>query len=178
MKQLSVVLHFYICSFVYALFSTKELELYSVFMKPYGISFADDLIMKVTRNFGKCAAFNETFGDCNSILVNLTSSTTEYEFSKLKSLSKSCPSGSYSCVYNAVKSDSLLKGWFVRVQSTVKNLCKEQCWQTLEKLINKCVQSGQSAIKVSYKETENAWTMVQHCVQRSCSVHPRQHYFT
>lgn len=153
MKHFSLVvffLHFCVFNLSLAWFSSKELEIFTVFFKPYGISLKDDsTFMKVTRNLGQCSAFNETFKDCNLIIVNLRSSTTENELSKLTSLWKSCPSGSYACFNYAVRSHSLLKEWLVKVQNATKELCKKKCWQTLEKLVNSCIQPGKSGIKKS-----------------------------
>ena len=147
MKNFSLVvlfLNFCLCNLVLALFSSKELKIFGVFVKPYGINFEDDYILKVSRKFETCTAFNDTFKDCNSTVVNLTSSTHE---KVLESLSKRCPRGSYSCFCNTVNSADF-KGWFIKVQSAVENLCKGKCWQTLEKLLDKCMQAGQSGITV------------------------------
>lgn len=148
MTFIGLFLHLCIFKCVFALYSSKELDIYNVFLKPYGISFKDDIILKVSPDFGKCADLNKTFEDCNSIAANLTSSTTASEFAKLKSLSGSCSSGSYNCFYKIVKSDSILKGWFKKVQNTVRNLCKQQCWNTMQLVVDRCIQSGQSAVKV------------------------------
>lgn len=151
MKNITFIglfLHLCIFKFIFALYSSKELEIYSVFLKPYGISFKDDIILKVSPDFGKCADLNKTYQDCKSIAANLTSSTSANEFAKLKLLSGSCPSGSYNCFYKTVKSDSILKGWFKKVQNTVRKLCKKQCWKTMQSVVNSCIQSGQSAVKV------------------------------
>lgn len=153
MKHFSLVallLHLFRCNLVFALFSPKQLEIFSVFVKPYGISFKGDLVLNVSRKLEKCTAFNTTFKECNSVFVNLTSSTTKDELSRLESLSKNCPSGSYGCFLNyTVKSDQVLQGWFIRMQAALKELCKEHCWQALGKLLNKCIQATQSGIKVT-----------------------------
>lgn len=146
---IGLFLHFCICKWGFALYSSKELDIYNVILKPYGISFKDDLILKVSPDsFEKCADLKKSLENCSSIATNLTSSTTASEFSRLKSLSRSCPSGSFNCFYNTVKSDVNLKGLFKKVQSTIRNLCKQQCWKTMQLLVNKCIPSGQSAIKV------------------------------
>ena len=153
MKNFSLVvlfLNFCLCNLALALFSSKELKIFGVFVKPYGISFKDDYILKVSRKFETYTAFNDTFKDCNSTVVNVTSSTSEEVLSRLESLSNRCPRGSYSCFCNTVNSAefTLLKGWFIKVQSAVENLCKGNCWQTLEKLLDGCIQAGQSGITV------------------------------
>ena len=153
MKNFSLVvlfLNFCLCNLVLTLFSSKELKIFSVFVKPYGISFKDDWNLKVPRKFGQCIDFNDTFKDCNSIIVNLTSSTPENVLLRLESLSEHCPSGSYSCFCNTLNSADfkLLKGWFTEVQTVVDNLCKGNCWQTLEKLLDRCIQIGDSGITV------------------------------
>ncbi|KAL9968446.1 hypothetical protein ACROYT_G026823 [Oculina patagonica] len=152
MKNITFIglfLHLCIFKFIFALYSSKELEIYSVFLKPYGISFKDDIILKVSPDFGKCADLNKTYQDCKSVAANLISSTSANEFAKLKLLSGSCPSGSYNCFYKTVKSDLILKGWFKKVQNTVRNLCKKQCWKTMQSVVDRCIHSGQSAVKES-----------------------------
>ena len=141
--------HLYICKWCVALYSSKELDIYNVFVKPYGISFKDEIILKISPDLQKCANLNKSFEDCNSVATNLTSSTTAIENATLKLLSQTCPSGSYNCFYKTVKSDMTLKGWFKKVQDTVRNLCKKQCWKTMQLVVNTCTQSEQSAVKVN-----------------------------
>lgn len=145
MKTFSLIvlsLSLYLSNVAFAFFLSKELNIFRVFVQPYGISFNDDLILKVSQNLMKCATFNDTFNRCNSIFVNLTSSTTEHELLKLEKLSKSCLSGSYGCLYDKVKSADFqaLKGWFIKVQSSLKHLCKGECWESLNQLVNSCIQ--------------------------------------
>lgn len=142
-------LYYYLCVFKwgFALYSRNELLIYNVFLKPFGISFNDDIILKVCPDFGKCPDLKTSFEECNSTSAKLASSTNT---SELKSLSKSCPSGSYNCFKNTVKSDEGLKRWFQEVQTTLRILCKQQCWNTTQLFTNSsCIHStGQSTIKV------------------------------
>ena len=155
MKNFTFIgLFYYLCIFKWgsALYSRNELLIYNVFLKPFGISFDDGIILKVSPDFGKCPDLKKSFEDCNSTSNNLVSSKTGSELvSKLKSLSKSCPSGSYNCFKNTVKSDEGLKGLFKEVQTAVRSLCKQQCWNTTQLFTNSsCIQStGQSTIKVN-----------------------------
>ena len=140
-------LFFHLCIFkcIVALYSSKELHIYNVLVKPYGISFKDEIILKVSPDFRKCADLNKSFENCNSIAANLTAAS---EFAKLQSLTGNCPSGSYNCFSKTVKSDSILKRLFKKTQATVRNLCKQKCWKTMQLVVNRCTQSGQSAVKV------------------------------
>lgn len=152
MKNIIVIglfYHLYICKWCFALYSSKELEIYNVFVKPYGISFKDEIILKISPDFKKCANLSKSFEDCNSIATNFTSSTTASEYTSLKSLSRTCPSGSYNCFYKTVKSNLTLEGWFKKVQDTVRNLCKKRCWKTMQLVVNRCAQTEQSAVKVN-----------------------------
>lgn len=150
---ISIGLFCYLCIFKWgcALYSKKELLIYNVFLKPFGISFNDGIILKVSPDFGKCPDLKKSFENCSSTSTKLASSTTPSELSKLKSLSKSCPSGSYNCFYNyTVKSDDGLKEWFKGVQTTVRSLCKLQCWKTTQLFTNSsCIQSTGQSIKES-----------------------------
>lgn len=151
MKNLIFIgLYYYLCIFKwgFALYSRNELLIYNVFLKPFGISFNDDIILKVCPDFGKCPDLKTSFEECNSTSAKLASSTNT---SELKSLSKSCPSGSYNCFKNTVKSDEGLKRWFQKVQTKLRILCKQQCWNTTQLFTNSsCIHStGQSTIKES-----------------------------
>ena len=144
---------YYLCIFNwgFALYSRNELLIYNVFLKPFGINFNDGIILKVSPDFGKCTDLKTSFEKCNSTSTKLASSTNASELSKLESLLKSCPSGSYSCFQKTVKSDEGLRGWFKKVQTTVKSLCELQCWNTTQLVTNSsCIHStGQSTIKVN-----------------------------
>lgn len=146
---LSLFYHLCIFKWGFALYSPNELLIYNVFLKPFGISFNDGIILNVSPDFEKCPDLKKSFEECNSTATKFASSTTTSEFSKLKSLSRSCPSGSYNCFYKTVKSDVVLKGWFKKVQTAARNLCKQQCWNTMQLIVNRCIQSGQSTIKVN-----------------------------
>ena len=144
-------LFYYLCIFKwgFALYSPTELLIYNVFLKPFGINFNDAIIVNVSLDFQKCADLKASFEECNSTSTKLASSTTASELSKLKSLLGSCPSGSYNCLYNnTINSEESLKGWFKRVQTAVRSLCKQQCWKTMQLVTNRCIQSGQSTVKV------------------------------
>ena len=144
-------LFYYLCIFKWgiALYSSKELLIYNVFLKPFGINFTGGIILNVSPDFGKCADLKKSFEECNSTSTKLASSTTASELSRLESLLGSCPKGSYNCFYNTVKSDKDLKGWFERLQTAMRSLCRQQCWKTMQLVTNTCIQSGQSTLKVN-----------------------------
>ena len=141
--------YLFIVEWGFALYSPKELLIYNVFLKPFGINFNDTIIVNVSPDFQKCADLKAPFEKCNATSANIASSTTASELSKLNSLLRSCPSGSYNCFFKeTVKSDGGLKEWFKRVQTAVRNLCKQGCWKTMQLVTNRCIQSGQSTVKV------------------------------
>lgn len=130
-------LHFYLCRLSFALFSLKNTDIFSIIVRPYGIILKDDILKQ-------CSAFSETFKDCGLISANETTFKPEHAPSKL------CPGGSYSCFHNAVKSNQHFKRWLEEVQSKefIKKLCAQKCLQTLETLAERCIQPGQSNLKV------------------------------
>jgi len=148
-KFIFIGLFYYLCIFKWgsALYSQNELLIYDVFLKPFGISLNGGIILKVSPDFANCTELKKSFEECNSTLANLTSNATANELSKLKSLFGNCPSGSYNCFKNRVKSDKDLKVWFKRVQTTVRGLCTQRCWNTMQLVTNRCIQS--STIKVT-----------------------------
>ncbi|CAH3145644.1 unnamed protein product [Porites lobata] len=93
-----LLLHFYLCRLSFALFSLNDTDIFSIIVRPYGIILKDDILKQ-------CPAFSKTFKDCGLISANETTSKPEPAPSKL------CPGGSYSCFYNAVKSNPNFKGW-------------------------------------------------------------------
>lgn len=131
-----LLLHFDLCRLSFALFSLNDTDIFSIIVRPYGISLKVDILKQ-------CPAFSETFKDCGLISANETTSKPEPAPSKL------CPGGSYSCFYNAVKSNPNFKGWLEEVQSKkiIKKLCAQKCLQTLETLAKGCIQPGQSNLK-------------------------------
>ena len=158
-------LFYYLCTFKWgsALYSQKELLIYDVFLKPFGISLSlnDGIILKVSPDFGKCADLKKSFEECNSTSTKLASSTTA---SELRSLFRSCPCGSYNCFYNYTvrKSDEDLKGWFKRVQATVRSLCKQKCWNTMQLVTNRCIQPTTvkvNAIRRSTGQKASQWML-------------------
>lgn len=104
-------LYYYLCIFKwgFVLYLGNELFIYNVFLKFFGISFNDDIILKVCLDFGKCLDLKMFFEECNLILVKLVFFINISEF---KLLLKSCFSGSYNCFKNIVKLDKGLKRWF------------------------------------------------------------------
>ncbi|CAH3169460.1 unnamed protein product [Porites evermanni] len=100
-----LLLHFYLYRLSFALFSLKDTDIFSIIVKPYGIILKDDILAKLFVDLRQCPAFSEAFKDCDLIFANETTFKPEQAPSKL------CPSGSYSCFYNAVKSNQQFKGW-------------------------------------------------------------------
>lgn len=154
-------LFYYLCIFKwgFALYSPNELLIYNVFLKPFGISLNDGIILKVSPDFGKCADLKKSFEECNSTSTKLVSSTTAGELSKLRSLLGNCSSGSYNCFYNGVKSGEDLKGLFKRVQATVRSLCKQQCWNTTQLVTNRCIQSSTIKVNVIHWSKSQYWML-------------------
>ena len=137
-----LLLHFYLCRLSIALFSLRDTDIFGIIVKPYGIILKDDILAKLFLDLRQCPAFSEAFKDCDLIFANETTFKPEQAPSKL------CPSGSYSCFYNAVKSNQHFKGWLEEVQSKEKQLCAQKCFQSLETLAKGCIQPGQSNLKV------------------------------
>ena len=137
-----LLLHFYLCRLSFALFSLNDTDIFSIILKPYGIILKDDILAKLFLDLRQCPAFSEAFKDCDLIFANETAFKPEHVPSKL------CPSGSYSCFHNAVKSNQHFKGWLEEVQNKEKQLCAQKCFQTLETLAKGCIQPGQSNLKV------------------------------
>ena len=155
MKELSVVLLVYSFCFidvVNAVFSSEGIRFFEVFFKPYGIAFHDDIIRKVSKNLEDCPTFTGTFQGCNAVIDNLTSSSMKSESSKLESLSKDCPKGSYSCFCNKLKLPGyhLSKEWFANISGVMNDVCREKCWETLEQQINRCIQPAKRGIQVIF----------------------------
>ena len=115
------------------MYSANELKIYSVFLKPYGISFIDDLISIVSPDFSSCTDLKRAFENCSSIGHSLIST------GMLEELLRRCPSGSYNCFCNyTVNSVEAFKDWFKKVQTTVGKLCKQQCWRTMQLVTDRC----------------------------------------
>ena len=121
------------------MYSVNELKIYSVFMKPYGISFIDDLILKVSPEFSNCTDLKRAFENCSSIGESLISTKTGSLSVMLDELLGRCPTGSYNCFWNyTVKSNGTFKDWFKKVQTKVGKLCKQQCWKTMQLVTDRC----------------------------------------
>ena len=136
-----VLLHFYLYRLSFALFSLNDTEIFSLIVKPYGIILKDDILMKLFL----CPNFSVTFKDCGLIFANETTYKSE------QALSKRCPGGSYSCFHNAVKLNPQFKGWLEeQSKKIIKKSCEQKCFQTLETLAKRCIQPGQSNLKVMF----------------------------
>lgn len=130
-----------ICNPETALYSSEELEIYKLFFKPYGINFKSDLISKTSIDFSNCTDLREAYEKCSSI----SSSLPKLQYSLIR-----CPRGSYNCFHNyTLNLDKNFRASLRKVQTTVGNLCKEQCWKTVQLVTNKCILTGKSAIKES-----------------------------
>ncbi|XP_015752140.1 PREDICTED: uncharacterized protein LOC107331961 [Acropora digitifera] len=147
MKELSFLLFVYSFCFinvVNAIFSFEGIRFFEVFLKPYGITFHDDIFRKVSQNLEDCPTFTKAFQGCNAVFDNLTSSSMKNEISKLEFLSENFSSKSYGCFRNKLKSQdyqlSKEKKWFADISDAMNHVCREKCWETLEQQINQCIQ--------------------------------------
>lgn len=157
MKELSFLLFVYSFCFinvVNAIFSFEGIRFFEVFLKPYGITFHDDIFRKVSQNLEDCPTFTKAFQGCNAVFDNLTSSSMKNEISKLEFLSENFSSKSYGCFRNKLKSQdyqlSKEKKWFADISDAMNHVCREKCWETLEQQINQCIQLPKWGIQVIF----------------------------
>ncbi|XP_067021605.1 uncharacterized protein [Acropora muricata] len=156
MKELSFLLFVYsfcFISVVNAIFSFEGMRLFEVFLKPYGITFHDDIFRKVSQNLEDCPTFTKAFQGCNAVFDNLTSSSMKNEISKLEFLSENFSSRSDGCFRNKLKSQdyqlSKEKIWLADISDAMNHVCREKCWETLEQQINQCIQPPKWGIQDS-----------------------------
>ena len=151
MKELSFLLFVYsfcFISVVNAIFSFEGIRLFEVFLKPYGITFHDDIFRKVSQNLEDCPTFTKAFQGCNAVFDNLTSSSMKNESSKLEFLSQNFSRRSYGCFRNKLKSPDyhLSKDIF----AAMNHVCRKKCWETFEQQINQCIQPQKWGIQVIF----------------------------
>lgn len=126
----------------YGLDSSSRVQLFNIFLKPFGVSLLQDVSDLFTpwRTLN-CTRHSQQLQGCNSTVLNLFNNTTRSEATLVNSLLKSCISGRFKCLQQQVKKSLVLQKWFRKVKVALHQVCSNQCWKIFMGFEKDCIHS-------------------------------------